>query len=193
MLASPLKTQLTGVGASISRDRVTSVFLGKIYSFHGARSAYHGATSFDEIRDEYLHWPSFSAITETIEKLRTQGTQWWITERPAIVIQTDITEYSIIDTSAAGTFKEATYVGAVSRRAADIVFSIRPTNDHDLKVFSSQLNTLTIPTLPFNKWHSVGGTRAKPIDWSLSDWKVDLSHVLSIINRVAQYLQDNRR
>ncbi len=104
----------------------------------------------------------------------------------------DTDQVAIVDVGMANPFEDASYAGAPSRIIFDIARSFHGTGRSNIKTFYMIPEIQLERDLPANKWRMSGGVKSRSADWSLVEWKVDLTFIMRYLSLVSCYLQSYR-
>ena len=171
---------------SFEDEQAFGCYLTKVFCYHTDRNAWW-STPTGEIRGYSLNRKS---LEDKIERERTQGTRFNISELPAIALMGKLHDLLIFEFSQTP-LKEAQGVAVSGSTLQSLCNSVRASAPYTFsyKTYLAPRGRPPVPILPYKAYESFPQGAGYRLGWSaLARRTPDITHVASLVNRICLHL-----
>lgn len=178
----------------IANEPILSCFLSKVFHFHEGRNVYAGRDVYGgNWATRYPGDASFhldqAVLKKQIERQRKQGSQFTLTELPALALMGRHHDLLLFQTWGSAPFKQVPRKVISGKTMLEVARSIYE-HEHRLNTFILPRGKTWRPILPFKTFRSVPQGTDYSLDWQPVQNKYDLNSIMALVADVTLYLNE---
>ena len=181
-------TSLAEPPAGIADETVTSSFLSKVFHFSEGRNAYWGSWSSGYPGDSSFDLDE-AVLKKRVESERKQGSQFTLTELPALALMARNYDLLLFQTWGSAPFKRIPRDAIVGKSMFEIARSICK-HEHWITTFIVPRGQSKLPILPFKTFRSSPQGAGYSLGWDRLKSKYDLSSIMELVADVTLHLNN---
>lgn len=170
----------------ISDEPVISTFLSKVFHYSEGRNAYWGSWSSSYPGDLSFDVDP-AALKRRIESQRKQGSQFILTELPALALVGESYDLLLFQTWGSEPFQKIPRDAIFGRSMFEVAQSICK-HEHWINTFILPHGESCIPILPFRTYRSSPQGAGYRLGWNMLETKYDLSSIMELVADVTMHL-----
>ena len=174
--------------AGIADEVVVSSFLSKVFHFSEGRNAYWGSWSSSYSGDSSFHLDQ-AVLKKRIESRRKQGSQFTLTELPALALMATSYDLLLFQTWGSKPFKKVPSAAISGKSMFEIARSICK-HEQWIDTFIVPRGESKLPILPFKTFRSSPQGPGHSLGWDRLQSKYDLSSIMDLVADVTLHLNN---
>ena len=181
-------TTLAEPPAGLADEAVISSFLSKVFHFSEGRNAYWGSWSSTYPGDASFDLDQ-AVLKKRIESKRKQGSQFTLTELPALALMAKSYDLLLFQTWGGAPFKKIPRDAISGKSMFDIARSICK-HEQWINTFIVPRGQSRIPILPFKTFRSSPQGAGYSLKWDRLQSKYDLNSIMELVADVTLHLNN---
>lgn len=165
-----------------------SCFIGKLFHYWEGRNAWWG-TWCEQYPGDNSFALAFEEVKERVERKRTRGSQWRISELPALVLAGHYDALVVAEINTDSPLSEIRLPNTFDLSLESLAETFAPQRPNSICRFVADKSLMAPARFPFNRYRSKSFGGNYELGWSVANGGVELLPLLSIVTHVCKRLQ----